>query len=56
MIFGAKSNQWHGWFAWRPVTLMDDGRKVWLRRVERFFMYSTWPRCALYRFPVSEES
>lgn len=25
--------EWHTWFAWRPVVV--DGKRVWLRRVER---------------------
>jgi hypothetical protein len=36
--------QWHSWFAWRPVRVEMDG--VWLETVERRYF-----DCAFYRSP-----
>lgn len=32
-----KNREWHDWFAWYPVTIMDNGdaKKVWLQTIER---------------------
>lgn len=30
-----KNQQWHEWFAWRPVTLNDGCNMVWLEKVWR---------------------
>jgi len=29
-----RETPWKVWFAWHPV-LLEDGRRVWLRRVQR---------------------
>lgn len=28
-------DEWHPWFAWRPVPLFQEGRWTWLRHLER---------------------
>jgi hypothetical protein len=30
----AKLQEWHTWFAWRPVVL-SDGRIAWFHRIQR---------------------
>ena len=27
--------EWHRWFAWKPVTLLGDRKTVWLEFIER---------------------
>lgn len=44
--------QWHSWFAWRPVRT-EDGDWVWLERVQRAYVIpggnDPWPYWAYRR-------
>jgi len=39
--FNDRRENWHKWFAWRPI-ILDDGRWAWLQFVQRKILYSNW--------------
>lgn len=45
---------WHSWFAWRPVETMR-GDTVWLEYVLRQNVASSWYSEPIYRYEIVEE-
>ena len=57
MIYGKTTQElldeacrWKPWFAWYPVCL-DDGRRVWMERVERRTVFGRYDSWTSYRMP-----
>ena len=52
----AEKHQWHPWFAWYPVRVLDTetyGRVwVWLEKVERIYVYGWEWKQVWHRIPA----